>query len=51
MELQKLVFPEGMSYNRKTDTVLTPKVNEAIMEIARYTGDLSITKKGIKVTD
>lgn len=49
-ELQKLIFPEGIIYDKKTDTVLTPKINEAIIEIARYTGDSSIMKEGLNVS-
>lgn len=45
--LQKLFFPGGITYNKKTDTVLTPKINTALTEIARYTGDSSIKKRDL----
>jgi site-specific DNA recombinase len=48
--LQKLVFPDGMGYDKKTDTLLTPKINEAIFEIARIAGDSAIMKEGFNVT-
>lgn len=48
--LQKLVFPEGMSYDKKTDSLLTPKINEALFEIARHTGDSAIMKEGLSIT-
>lgn len=48
--LQKLVFPEGMGYDKKTDSLLTPKINEALFEIARIAGDSAIMKEGFNVT-
>ncbi len=47
VRLQKLVFPEGITFDKKTGSLLTPKINEAIIQIARLAGDLSITEKGL----
>jgi len=41
-ELQYMVFPEGIYYNRKKDECRTPKVNEAfryIARLARFSGE------------
>ncbi len=48
-ELQKLIFPEGLAYDKKLQAFRTGKVNEAIVEIARLSGDLSKMTKGLKV--
>ncbi len=45
--LQRLIFPEGLTFNKKNGVLLTPKINEAICEIARLSGDSHITKKGL----
>ncbi len=45
--LQKLVFPDGIAFNKKTGALLTPKINQEIVEIARLSGDLAINKKGL----
>lgn len=45
--LQRLIFPEGLTFNKKNGALLTPKINEAICEIARLSGDSHITKKGL----
>ena len=36
-----------MIYDKKNGVLLTPKTNEAITEIARLSGDLSLLKKGL----
>ncbi len=48
--LQNLIFPEGITFDKKTGVLLTPKINEAIVEIARLSGDLAINKKGLNTT-
>ena len=45
-KLQKLIFPEGIVYGKKTGVVRTNKVNSVIAEIARLSGDLAINTKG-----
>lgn len=44
--LQYLVFPEGVKYDRKTDTVRTDKVNSIFYRIARLTGNSGQNKTG-----
>ncbi len=44
--LQYLVFPNGVKYDRKTDTVRTDKVNSIFRRIARLTGNLGHKKTG-----
>ncbi len=46
--LQKLIFPDGLAYDKKIGAFLTPKPNAVISEIARVSGDLSIKEKGLK---
>ncbi len=48
--LQKLVFPEGITFDKKNGVLLTPKINSAIVEIARLSGDSAINEKGFNVT-
>lgn len=47
VSLQKLVFPEGVTFDKKKGVLLTPKINLAITEIARISGDLAINEKGL----
>ncbi len=44
--LQKLVFPEGIAFDTKNDTVLTKKISPVFQWIADRTGGLDINKKG-----
>jgi site-specific DNA recombinase len=46
--LQKLLFPEGLSYDKKNQSFRTPKTNEAFEQIARLSGDLCKMTKGLK---
>jgi site-specific DNA recombinase len=48
--LQKLVFPEGIFYNKKNQSVRTPKINEVFSAIARLSGVLGLKAKGLSVT-
>lgn len=47
--LQKLVFPEGITFDKKKGVLLTPKINSAIVQIARLSGDLAINEKGLSI--
>jgi len=49
VNLQKLIFPEGMTFDKKTGVLLTLKTNEAIIQTARVSGDLAINEKGLDV--
>ena len=44
--LQKLVFPEGMSYCRKTNECRTPRINSVFHYIADLTGISAKSKSG-----
>jgi len=44
--LQYLVFPEGMEYDRKKDTVRTKKVNSIFNGVAQLSKVLEGNKKG-----
>ena len=44
--MQYLVFPEGMMHNKKTDEVLTPRVNSLFGEIALLSNSSAKNKKG-----
>jgi site-specific DNA recombinase len=46
-KLQKLIFPEGIIYDKKNGAFRTPKVNSVIAEIARLSGDLLLKTKGL----
>lgn len=48
--LQKLVFPEGLAYDKKKQAFRTGKINEAILQIARLSGDLCKMTKGLRIT-
>jgi site-specific DNA recombinase len=48
--LQKLVFPEGIFYNKKNQSVRTAKINEVFCQIARLSGVLGLKAKGLSVT-
>jgi len=43
--LQKLLFPSGLVYDKKTHSFRTPKINSVIAEIARLSGDLALMGK------
>ena len=45
--LQKLVYPEGLGYDKKKQAFRTIKINDAIYQIARLSGDLAIITKGL----
>lgn len=46
-KLQKLIFPEGIIYDKKNGAFRTPKINSVIAEIARLSGDLLLKTKGL----
>ncbi len=46
-KLQKLVFPEGIVYDREIGAFRTPIINSVIAEIARLSGDLLLKTKGL----
>lgn len=48
--LQKLVFPEGLAYDKKKRSFRTGKINEAILQIARLSGVLCKIKKGLRIS-
>ncbi len=45
--LQKLVYPEGLGYDKKKQAFRTIKINDPIFQIARLSGDFAIIKKGL----
>lgn len=45
--LQKLVYPEGLGYDKKKQTFRTIKTNDALFQIAQLSGDLAIMTKGL----
>lgn len=46
-KLQKLLFPEGLAYDRQIGAFRTDTINSIIAVIARLTGDSAIMKKGL----
>jgi site-specific DNA recombinase len=50
MALQKLVFPEGIAFDTKSDTVLTKKVNAVFQWIADRAGNPSENENGQTAT-
>ncbi|HRH64104.1 MAG TPA: recombinase family protein, partial [Bacteroidia bacterium] len=46
-KLQKLIFPEGLIYDKENGAFRTPKINSVIAEIARLSGDLLLKEKGL----
>lgn len=48
-KLQKMVFPEGIVYDRQNGAFRTPKINSVIAEIARLSGDLLLKTKGLNL--
>ena len=46
-KLQKLIFPEGIIYDKINGAFRTPKINSVIAEIARLSGDLLLKEKGL----
>ncbi len=48
--LQKLVYPEGLAYNKGNQSFRTIKINEAFYQIARLSGDLCKMTKGLRTT-
>ena len=45
-QLQNLIFPEGMYYNKKKDTCRTGRVNAAFLCMSQLTGIIKGNKKG-----
>lgn len=45
-KLQNLVFPEGMVYDRTSNHLLTPRINEVFGLIHQITGEKLGKKKG-----
>ncbi len=48
-KIQKLVFPEGIVWDKKNGVFRTPKINPLIAEIARLSGDLLLKEKGLSL--
>ncbi|MEM7036107.1 MAG: recombinase family protein [Bacteroidota bacterium] len=46
-KVQNMAFPEGMYYNKKNDTVLTPRVNEVIRYSCEFTQIMMGYKDGL----
>lgn len=46
-KLQFMLFPEGISYNRKTDECRTSTINSVFLEILRWKQDFTNEKSGI----
>ena len=46
-KLQKLLFPEGLAYDREVEAFRTDKINSVIALIARLSGDSAIMQKGL----
>jgi site-specific DNA recombinase len=46
-KLQKLLFPEGLAYDRQIGAFRTDKINSIIAVIARLSGDSAIIEKGL----
>ncbi len=46
-KLQKLLFPEGLAYDKEIRAFRTQTPNSIIAAIARLAGDSAITKKGL----
>lgn len=47
--LQKLIFPKGLLYDKKIQAFRTETINDAIATIARLAGDLCKMKKGVSI--
>ena len=45
-QIQSMLFPEGMSYNRKNDECRTPRINEVFLQIAEQAHELTKNKNG-----
>ena len=48
-QLQYLLFPEGLLYDKKNDTVRTNRINTLFHEIAVNTRGLDKRKKGLEI--
>ncbi len=46
-KLQKLIFPEGLSYDKNLQAFRTTKINSVIAEIARLSSSLGEVEKGL----
>ncbi len=45
MQIQNLVFPEGVLYDRKSDSYRTTKINSVILAMSQLSSELGVTKK------
>jgi len=45
-DLQELIFPKGILYDRKNEAFRTPEVNSVFSEIARLTGNSGENEQG-----
>lgn len=50
-KLQKLIFPDGIVYDRKNESFRTPKVNTVFSRIAHLSGNPPENEKGTNHTD
>jgi site-specific DNA recombinase len=48
-KLQNLIFPEGISYNKKNDESRTTKINAVFLQIAQLKGVLGEKEKGLQL--
>ena len=46
MEMQKLIFPNGLLYNRQNNTYLTDQISTVVKEISTVARGLRVIKKG-----
>ena len=46
-DLQKLIYPEGIIYNKKKDVVRTPRINSLFASIPHPSRDMDENKKGL----
>ena len=46
-KLQKLIFPEGLFYDKNLQAFRTTKINSVIAEIARLSSSLGVVEKGL----
>ncbi|MGQ0826963.1 MAG: hypothetical protein ACT4ON_01080, partial [Bacteroidota bacterium] len=46
-KLQKLIFPEGIAYDKQNGVFRTDKINFIIAAIARLSGDSALIEKGL----
>lgn len=46
MELQNLIFPQGILYNRENDSFRTPEINQVALLLSQLSKDSAAKKKG-----